>query len=44
MYNFGMFAVAVRRRVVEDGGAGVTSKMKKDTVEPVVAAGAVSCV
>ena len=36
-------AVAVRRRVVEDGGAGVTSKADTDTVKPVVAAGAVSC-
>ena len=37
-------AVAVRRRVVDDGEAGVPSKTETDTVDPVVAAGAVSCV
>ena len=35
--------VAVRRRVVDDGGAGAPSKTKMDTVEPVVAAESVSC-
>ena len=37
-------AVAIRRRVVDDGGAGTPSKTETDTVQPVVAAGAVSCV
>ena len=37
-------AVAVRRRVVDDGGGGVPSKAETDTVEPVVAAQSVSCV
>ena len=37
-------AVAVCRRVVDDGGAGVPSKAETDTVEPVVATEAVSCV
>ena len=32
-------AVAVRRRVVDGGGAGVPSKADTDTVEPVVAVG-----
>ena len=36
-------AVAVRRRVVDDGGAGVPSTAETDTVEPVISAGAVSC-
>ena len=36
-------AVAVRRRVVDDGGAGMPSKAETDTVEPVVAAESVSC-
>ena len=35
--------VAVRRRVVDDGGAGVPRMAVTDTVEPVVTAGAVSC-
>ena len=35
--------VAVSRRVVDDGGAGVPSMTETDKVEPVVAAGAVSC-
>ena len=37
-------AVAVRRRIVDDGGAEVPSKAETDTVEPVVAAETVSCV
>ena len=37
-------AVAVRRRVVDDGGAGVPTKVETDTVEPVFVAGAVFCV
>ena len=36
-------AVAVRRRVVDDGGPGVPSKAETYTVEPVVAAESVSC-
>ena len=46
IYSGGAFpvAVAVRRRVVNDGGAGVPSKADMDTVEPMVAAGAVSCI
>ena len=37
-------ADGVRRRVVDDGGARVESKAERDTVEPMVAAGSVSCV
>ena len=37
-------AVAVRRRVVDDEGAGVPSKEEMDAVEPVIAAEVVSCV
>ena len=39
-----LIAVAVRRRVADDGGAGATSKAETDTVEPVVVAESVSCV
>ena len=37
-------AVAVRRRVVADGRAGVPSKAETDLIEPVVAVESVSCV
>ena len=37
-------AVAVRRRVVPDGGAGLLIMAETDTIEPVVAAESASCV